>query len=250
MGGEGGSVGAMKRSGPLGDRLKLRAMRSLGMSAWRLSERLGVDVFGSTEGPPLTRDPGRRAAIERLLEGADGTVDAADCPFPAHELLTHLVTERGLLLHGSNRADLEVLEPQPAHDFATVLHAVVACDDGIWPLFFATIARQNVPGLFNACLHLGRGRRLRRLYVFVVVGDPSAAETWTDGAVYAVPRTGFRHEWGNEWVSPEPVRPVLRVRVRPEDFPLRDAVVGVSSPEELRHAGRRLREAKRERRPR
>jgi hypothetical protein len=43
---------------------------------------------------------------------------------------------------------------------------------------------------------------------------------------------------------------VLRVLVRPEDFPLRDVVLGVDSPEELRTAPRRLRQAKRERRAR
>ena len=238
----------MKRSGPILDRLKLRALRSLWMTAWSLSERLGIDLVGSTEGPPIVRDPERRDAFERLIKAADGTVDAAECPYPVHELLTYLVTERGLLLHGSNNAAIETLEPRPARDFATELQAVVACDDGIWPLFFATIARENVPGLFNACLHLGRGFGLRRFYVFAIVGEPDAASTWTDGAVYAVPRTGFRHEWGSEWVRSDAVRPELCVRVRPEDFPLRDTVVGVSSPGELRRAGRLLREAKRERR--
>jgi hypothetical protein len=238
----------MKRTGPLLDRLKVRALRSVWMRAWALSERLGIDLVGSTEGPAIVRDPERRETYERLIAAADGTIDAADCPYPAHELLTYLVAERGLLLHGSNNAEIETLEPQVARDFGTELRAVVTCDDGIWPLFFATIARQSVPGLFNACLHVGRGGRLRRYYVFAIAGDPAAEGTWTNGAVYAVPRAGFRHEWGNEWVSPNPVRPVLRVLVRPEDFPLRDVVAGVSSPAELRHAGKLLREAKRERR--
>ena len=241
----------MERTGPWVDRIKLRALRSLGMGAWALTERLGLDLFGSTEGPPIVHDEKRAEAFERLITAAaagDRTVAATSCPHPVHELLTYLVVEHGLLLHGSNTTDIEQLEPQPAHDFQTELQAVVACDDGIWPLFFATVARQNVNGLFNACLHVGRGRRLRRLYVFVITADPAAAATWTDGAVYAMRRPGFRHEWGNEWVNPGPVRPVLRVLVRPEDFPLRNVVVGVSSPDELRHAGRHLREAKRERR--
>jgi hypothetical protein len=240
----------MQRSGPVLDRLKLRALRSLGMTAWRLGAPAGLDLFGSTEGPPIVRDPQRDEAFERLLSAGDGTVHAADCPYPVHELLTYLVTERGLLLHGSNNAEIETLEPQPARDFATELHAVVTCDDGIWPLFFATVARKNVQGLFNACLHTGRSPRLRRFYFFAITADPAAEQTWTEGAVYAMPRTGFRREWGNEWVCPDPVRPVLRVLVRPEDFPLRDVVLGVDSPEELRTAPRRLRQAKRERRAR
>ena len=48
--------------------------------------------------------------------------------------------------------------------------------------------------------------------------------TWTHGAVYAVPRDGFWREWGNEWLRSTEVTPVLRVLVRPSDFPLREVV--------------------------
>ena len=69
----------MERTGPWVDRIKVRAMRSLGMGAWALSERLGLDLFGSTEGPPILHDEQRREAFERLITAAaagDGTVDA------------------------------------------------------------------------------------------------------------------------------------------------------------------------------
>ena len=241
----------MKRTGSLGGRIAVWLMRSVGMGAWRVGERLGIDLLGSAEGPPYVVDDERRRTFEALAaaarESADGTVDVADCPYPLHELLTYLAVERGLLLHGSRDPSLEVLEPRAAHDFGTELLAVVATDDGIWPLFYAVLARDRVEGIFTACTHFGRPPQLRRLYVFAIAGDPSAAETWTDGVVYAVPRTGFRREWGNEWVSPGPVRPLLRVPVRPDDFPLRDVVVGVPDLRELRRVGRHLRAAKRER---
>src|SRR5207248_2396859 len=63
--------------------------------------------------------------------------------------------------------------------------------------------------------------------------------------VYALPRNGFRREWGNEWVSAEPVRPVLRILVSPAAFPLRDATTGLAAPEEFRHVRQHLRAAKR-----
>jgi hypothetical protein len=172
-------------------------------------------------------------------------VDVAACPYPIHELLTHLVLEHRLLLHGSNHRELEVLEPRPARDGATELDAVVAADDGIWPLFYAVLARDRVAGIFSACTHLGRPPRLRRFYVFAIAADPASPLTWTPGTMYALPRQGFRREWGNEWVNPRAVRPVLRVPVRPEDFPLRAAVVGLSGPEELRRVLHHLRAAKR-----
>ncbi len=217
---------------------------------WRLGERLRLNVIGATEGPRVASDDDRRETFERLIamaRGQDGTVDTAACHYPVHELLTYLIDRHGLLLHGSNHTALEVLEPQPAKDLDTSLHAVVACDDGIWPIFYAVVARDRVDGVLTACTHIGRGARRRRTYLFAVFGDADSAGTWTDGVVYALPRVGFRREWGNEWVNPDAVRPALRVHVRPTDFPLKDTVVGLSPPLRVRGVIRRLRAAKRER---
>lgn len=236
----------MKRTGPLRDRLALRAMR-LGVVAWGLGERFGIDLVGSTEGPPVNADPARGKVFDELIAAAregDGTVPVAECPYPTHELLTHLVLQRGLLLHGSNDPSLEVLEPRPAHDLGTVLEAVVTSDDAIWPMFYAVIARDRVDAVFTGCVHVGRRPRPRRFYFFAVDGDPGDAACWTDGVVYAMPRAGFRREWGREWVSPRSVRPSLRVPVRPDDFPLRASVLGARR-EEFNQVFSRLRAAKR-----
>jgi len=239
----------MKRTGPLRSRLALRVLRS-GVAVWGLCERIGIDVAGSTEGPPLVIDAAARLVFERLVDTAragEGTLTAADCPYPLHELLSYLVAEQNLLLHGSNDATLRVLEPRPARDFDTELEAVVACDDSIWPIFYAVVARAaRGEGVFTACLHVGRLPRLRRFYVFATSSDPADPRSWTRGAVYAVPRSGFRREWGREWVSAQAVRPLLRIEVGPEDFPLRHAVVG-ATPEQFRRVFAHLRAAKRER---
>jgi hypothetical protein len=240
----------MRRTGSFGARLALRALR-LGMAVWRLGERLGIDVAGATEGPPLTVDPARRAAFEELIAAAragDGVVDVAASPYPVHEFLAHLVVENQVLLHGSNDDTLEVLEPRPARDFATELLAVVASDDAIWPMFYAVVARERVEGVFTACTRLGRPPRLRRFYIFALFGaDPASASSWSRGTVYALPRAGFRREWGHEWVSRTPVRPLLQVPLGPEDFPLRDAVVAASPGEGLLGLRRRLRATKEQR---
>lgn len=99
--------------------------------------------------------------------------------------------------------------------------------------------------MLTACTHIGRGSRRRRFYLFAVIGDPKAQSAWTDGVVYALPRAGFRREWGSEWVSAQAARPQLRIHVGPEDFPLRDAVVGLTSPMGIRGVMRNLRAAKR-----
>jgi hypothetical protein len=239
----------LKRRGPLGDRLKLAVLRGLIMRVWRLSERLGIDLAGATEGPRYVPDADRDHALARLVDEAlagDRTIDGSSCPYPAHELLTYLVLERKLLLHGSTDTELEMLEPRPARDYRTELDAVVACDDGIWPIFYAVLDRRGgQANVFTACMHLGAGGRLRRFYMFVLFhADPRAPENWTRGAVYALTREGFRREWGNEWVGAEPARPVLRVMVGPEDFPLRDAVLAATA-DDLGSINKRLREAKR-----
>jgi hypothetical protein len=229
-------------------RVALGTMRSLGIGVWRLGERLGINVIGATEGPREAFDGNRTETFERLIAAAragNGTVDATACPYPVHQLLTHLVDRHGLLLHGSNHTALEVLEPQPARDLDTAVLAVVACDDGIWPIFYAVVARDRVEGVLTACTHIGRGSRRRRFYLFAVLGEPAAESTFTDGVVYALPRAGFRREWGNEWLNPDSVSPQLRVHVQPADFPLLDTVVGLSSPSGVRQAIRRLRAAKR-----
>jgi hypothetical protein len=241
---------AVERTGSARSRVALSALRSVGLAVWRLGERLGIDVAGATEGPRFTTDRARRETLDALIAAArleDGRVDTTACPFPVHEFLTHLVFEHGLLLHGSNDASLDVLEPRAAHDFGTELRAVVASDDGIWPIFYAVVARDRIEAVFTACTHLGRPPRLRRFYMFAIGADPQSPSSWAEGVVYAVPRTGFRREWGHEWVNPEPARPVLRIPVGPEDFPLRDAVVGLSGPEEFRRVSHHLRAAKRER---
>ena len=110
----------------------------------------------------------------------------------------------------------------------------------------AAVARARTDGVFTACLHVGRPPRLRRFYAFAVASDPADEASWTHGAVYAVERDGFRREWGREWVRAEAVRPALRVLVRPDDFPLREAVVR-ATPEQFRRIFPHLRAAKRAR---
>jgi hypothetical protein len=239
----------VKRTGPLRERLAVFAMRSVGLSALRLAERVGVNT-GSTEGPPIATDPAARPVFDELVAAAlagDGTIAVGSCPYPLHELLTYLVSERNYLLHGSNDPGIEMLEPRPARDLGTELHAVVACDDGIWPLFYAVVTRERIEAMFTNCMHVGRPPRVRRLYMFAIVADPAADETWTPGVVYALPRDGFRREWGNEWVSAQRVQPVLRVPATPDDFPLRESVVGLSDMRELRRVFRHLRASTRAR---
>jgi hypothetical protein len=215
-----------RREGSPRERLKLFFLRRVLFNIWRVAERLHIRL--STEGPTHAPPDAQLLEMDALVARArvdGGVIDGSSLAYPAHELLTHLVLRYGLLLHGTNNRELEVIEPRRAHDFGTHVEAVVAADDGIWPLFYAVVARDRVEGVFTACLHVGRPPRQRRFYMFRVFGaDPHKGTTWTHGAVYAVQRAGFWREWGNEWLRSTGVTPVLRVLVRPSDFPLRHVV--------------------------
>jgi hypothetical protein len=215
-----------RREGPLVERFKVFFLRRVLFNVWRIAERLGIRL--GTEGPTHALTDAQRDEMDALVAHARaerGVIDVSSTPFSAHELLTHLVEQHDLLLHGSNHTELEAIEPRPARDFGTQVDVVAATDDGIWPLFYAVVARERVRGVFTACLHLGRPPSPRRFYMFRVFGaDPHEDATWTEGAVYAVPRDGFRREWGNEWLRGSEVTPVLCVLVRPSDFPIRHAV--------------------------
>jgi hypothetical protein len=152
-------------------------MRRVLFNVWRVAERLGIRL--ATEGPTYSPTDAQCEEMDALVTHArakGGVIDASSTAFPAHELLTHLVERHGLLLHGTNHTELDIIKPRPARDFGTRVEAVAAADDGIWPLFYAVVARERVEGVFTACMHLGRPPSLRRFYLFRVFGaDPRKA---------------------------------------------------------------------------
>jgi hypothetical protein len=203
--------------------------------------RLGVNVVFMVEGPRIDVDAARAAEYDALL-AAGGEIDYR-LPHPRHEFLSYAVLRRGLLAHGSNALEIEQFEPRPANEVFAVQLGVHGASDGIWPMYFATVARLTGPGrlmLVNGCVHIGSGDRLRRYYFFSTSRDPDATDAWTDGAVYLLPREPFRPLRGQEWLSEVPVRPVAWLRVTPEDFPFRRSTVRYRWPEPVGRTRRRF----------
>jgi len=201
--------------------------------------RLGVNVLLMVEGPRLRVDAARAAAYDALL-AAGGDIDYR-LPHPRHEFLSYAVDRHGLLAHGTNAPDVEEFEPRPANEAGATQLGVHGASDGIWPMYFATVARR--PGLnlmVNGCRHTGRGDRLRRYYYFAISHDPDDPDSWTGGTVYLLPRDTFRRLRAEEWLSEVPVRPVARLRVGPDDFPFRRSTVRVHWPEPIGRVRRRF----------
>jgi hypothetical protein len=184
---------------------------------------------------------------EHLAGGAGRAVDYRLAE-PRWQFLCWLADTQDVLLHGSGSADIEEFEPRQADDvgeFGARL-AVYAASDGLWPMYFAVVDRNVVGSLVNASMHVldDDGRHTGSYYYYFSVDrDALAAGAWRPGSVYVLPRETFEAQpeevWeglrlaSTQWASAVPVRPLARVDVRPEDFPLLDEVHG-HDPAEVR----------------
>jgi hypothetical protein len=129
------------------------------------------------------------------------------------------------MIHGSNHVDLDVLRPlrwsTDGNAWGNV-SAVYADPDGLRPIYFAVVDRQNTWGLSNGFRDWPEGR----YYHFAIDAESLRGRPWRAGMVYVLPRDSFELSHGQEWVSREPVRPLVRVPVEPDDFPLLGRVNG------------------------
>lgn len=157
------------------------------------------------------------------------------------KFLSWLCRSCDFVLHGSQNMDLDIVEPRKALDIRafSAQEAIYATTDGIWVIYFAIVDRKNFQlSLFNSCLdvHLAPGQVLGPLYFFSVTHSALVQNPWRPGAIYILPRQTFTQESAQQmmgakivfphWVSPQPARPVAKLRVEPQDFPFLAQVHG------------------------
>jgi hypothetical protein len=189
-------------------------------------------------GPAMRSSDAKRRTFEALIETVRGQDCARSityyCPYPKYEFLNYLAVDLGYLVHGSREADIKVFEPRPASDIYefSAQRAVYAASDGIWAMVFAIRDRRPRQGtFFNGCsrvLHPD-GTYSEPYYHFALAADGLRERPWTNGTMYVLPRATFVahplvREHGltttlEEWASAEPVVPVARIEVGPDDFP-------------------------------
>lgn len=142
-----------------------------------------------------------------------------------HKFLEYLL-ERGYLLHGSSAEEVEMLEPHQANDASKKSgnqRAVYAVSDPILPLFYAIKDRKRLHGMVRS--GYSTDDEGNKTYSFQIDGARSEKNPWKNGIVHILPKESFIRttddagELTNEWVSHEPVSPVARLRVTPDDFP-------------------------------
>jgi len=189
--------------------------------------------------PVLTLTSQKIEAFEYLFLqaqqlGSDSSIDY-NIPYPKHEFLRYLVDRKQILLHGTNSPDLKVLLPirlTVDARSATNKETVFAAADAMLPMFFAILDREKYLGIVShAAYRIPDATGLvTDQYYFSISEEMLKLSPFRGGTIYLLPRDKFKTAADGhgvvleEWISPEPVEPLAKLSVSPEDFPLLDAI--------------------------
>ena len=187
--------------------------------------------------PNLNSDERAQFAFDELLHA---TIRMEGCPviqfalsWPRWQFLCHLADHHDIALHGSGNPNIDLFEPRQSNDLTEFGNqkAVYAASDGLWAMFFAIVDRDRVMSVTNACVRLAddSGEMHGPYYVFSVSQSALPGQPWRTGTVYLLPRKAFTTQppiaFGSNQVhiaqlaSFEPVRPLAKLTVTPQDFP-------------------------------
>lgn len=145
------------------------------------------------------------------------------------------MTTDSVIFHGSNRTDIDEFVPQRAsmelNDTGGRGNhgAIYGTHDGLWAMFFAIIDRGRLRGsIRNGSTRYETPDRTQSVdrYHFSVHHEMLESAPYTTGALYLLPRAAFDRvpiypggPLSNEWACHEPIRPLARLTIAPEDFP-------------------------------
>jgi hypothetical protein len=159
-------------------------------------------------------------------------------PYPKIDFLNHVCDSRGLVAHGSNHPNLDVLKPvrysSDSSEFGS-RQQIFASPDAIWAMWFAILDRNKYHTTRNGCVGIGRGLRREKYYHFELERKLKDQFPFTAGALYfaraedfpsrhRIPALNFFGGDFEEWGCAEPVEPLVKIQVEPKDFPYLDRV--------------------------
>lgn len=161
-----------------------------------------------------------------------------DLPYPKIDFINYLCDWRGLVAHGSNLPDLTLLEPvrqsTDASEFGN-RQQVFASPDAIWAMWFAILDKDKFHTTRNGCIGIGSESKREKYYHFELERTLKDRFPFTTGTLYFFRADDFATRHRNralnlfggeieEWGSAEPVKPIAKIRVEPQDFPYLDQV--------------------------
>jgi hypothetical protein len=184
--------------------------------------------------PPPVVDPetGEKfaAAADALLAGEPTAV-----PEPRLDFLRWLAENRAVVFHGSPRNDLRELSTERRSRDSTAWgdqQAVYASTDPVWAIYFACLRRdRGWTGTRNGTLGRAGGPLYPRRYFFLHNRGSASPERFGPGSLYLLSPSSFVADAPiagvidtAHLVSHEPVQPLARLDVSPDDFPFVDRV--------------------------
>jgi hypothetical protein len=184
--------------------------------------------------PPPVVDPATETAFasaaDALLAG-----EAVSIPEPRLDFLRWLAEHRAVVFHGSPRDDLTELSTERRSTDTTAWgnqQAVYASKDPVWAIYFACLRRdRGFTGTKNGSLGEPGGPLYPRRYFFLHNHGSASPQRFGPGSLYVLPPDTFVADAAllgvldtAHLVSYEPVKPLARVDVTPDDFPFRDRI--------------------------
>jgi hypothetical protein len=197
--------------------------------------------------PPIRRVIRPYSADEQLA--FDGLLDSTlmlglnqlidyQLPYPKTDFLNYLYDWRGYVAHGTPLQELPILQPVRLTNDSSEFgkrQQIFCSPDSIWAIWFAILDKSKIHVTENGCVRVGRGQKRIKYYHFDLPCENKSAPLFIDGMVYLAKAEEFpdHHpypllDWLDaeieEWGSVNPITPLAKLQVKPEDFPYLDMV--------------------------
>ncbi len=206
-------------------------------------------IIGMRQLPEARADTKRDHRFEMLYQQAlaagPGLPLVYDLAYPKFEFLQYLKRAHGPMFHGSNNREIEVFAPvrKSIELFDETgrgnLGAVYATHYPVWAMFFAVINRAPAGGSINNGVFqlTNPAGEAIDLYFFAASSEIQDAGPWVDGMLYILPADTFRQltmpngALANEWASENPVVPLAKLPLTPDDFPFKEHLGRFDNPQ-------------------
>lgn len=233
-----------RRSGVCGVSLLYKTIRCIILChSKRLNLYMNLPSYWLTS-PPMDLDPSAQAACDILLKDivarADNSLLTLPASIPKWQFLNYAAERHNLAMHGSGNPSIALFEPRQPIDLTDFGNqkAVYAAADGIWAMFFAILDRDTFSlSMTNSCIRVVTPDGVSGPYYQFSVSQSALPQApWRSGTVYLLPRDTFMTQpnipFGSieiqvaQLASLDPVTPLARLNVTPNDFPFLHQILG------------------------